>query len=112
MHSPGTENIGAAGSGIVESLATAEEVRSPVSDSTAITDDYDETDEPMTPTTSVSAATEIKDEQREPAATAAPAIPDILATHRTSMSFEYSDARVSHVAPRVYKYFRRPMGVH
>ncbi|EFE30289.1 vesicle-mediated transport protein Vid24, putative [Trichophyton benhamiae CBS 112371] len=93
MHSPGTENIGAAGSGIVESLATAEEVRSPVSDSTAITDDYDETDEPMTPTTSVSAATEIKDEQREPAATAAPAIPDILATHRTSMSFEYSDAR-------------------
>ncbi|EFE40321.1 vesicle-mediated transport protein Vid24, putative [Trichophyton verrucosum HKI 0517] len=93
MHSPGTENIGAAGSGIVESLATAEEVRSPVSDSTAITDDNDETDEPMTPTTSVSAATEIKDEQREPAATAAPAIPDILATHRTSMSFEYSDAR-------------------
>lgn len=101
MHSPGTGNNGAAGSGIVESLATAEEVRSPVSDSTAITDDYDETDEPMTPTTSVSAATEIKDEQREPAAAAAaatPAIPDIQATHRTSMSFEYSHARVSHVS--------------
>ncbi|OAL73465.1 vesicle-mediated transporter Vid24 [Trichophyton violaceum] len=107
MHSPGTGNNGAAGSGIVESLATAEEVRSPVSDSTAITDDYDETDEPMTPTTSVSAATEIKDEQREPAAAAAaatPAIPDIQATHRTSMSFEYSHARL--VPDHSSSYFR------
>ncbi|EGE03220.1 vesicle-mediated transport protein Vid24 [Trichophyton equinum CBS 127.97] len=88
MHSSGTESNVAPGSGVVDSLATAEEVRSPVSDSTAITDDYDEKDEPMTPTTSVSAATEIKDEQRDPAAAAAPAVPDILATHRTSMSFD------------------------
>ncbi|EZF30305.1 hypothetical protein H109_00532 [Trichophyton interdigitale MR816] len=104
MHSSGTESNVAPGSGVVDSLATAEEVRSPVSDSIAITDDYDETDEPMTPTTSVSAATEIKDEQRDPAAAAAPAVPDILATHRTSMSFEYSGARL--VPDHSSSYFR------
>ncbi|EFR01510.1 vacuolar import and degradation protein 24 [Nannizzia gypsea CBS 118893] len=98
--SSGADDMGA-GAGVVESLATAEEVRSPVSDTTAITDDYDETDEPMTPTTSVSAATEIKDEQREPAA---PAVPDILATHRTAMSFQYSDARL--VPDHSSSYFR------
>ncbi|KAM5486347.1 hypothetical protein McanCB56680_001430 [Microsporum canis] len=85
----------------VQPLAPAEEVRSPISDSTA-TDDY-ETDEPMTPSTSVSVATEIKDEQREPPPAAAAHL-DTLATHRTSMGFEYSEARL--VPDHSSSYFR------
>ncbi|KAK2808421.1 hypothetical protein FQN49_008719, partial [Arthroderma sp. PD_2] len=101
----GREDTGssAAVSGEVESLApespaTREETRSPASEST--TDDYDETEEPMSPSTSVSAATEIKDEQREPAA----AHLDVLATHRTSMGYEFSDARL--VPDHSSSYFR------
>ncbi|KAF3480154.1 vacuolar import and degradation protein 24 [Arthroderma uncinatum] len=80
---------------------TAEEAQSPASESTT-TDEYDETDEPMSPSTSVSAATEIKDEQRDPPTPVTHL--DTPVSHRRSMSYEFSEARL--IPDHSSSYFR------